>query len=68
MDGDFIDSGRDTHRHVGGDPESNLLLKLEWRSHGGSSSGSHGRSRPGGSGFSMADGASAQVSVQSRGT
>jgi phosphate transport system substrate-binding protein len=34
MDGDSIDSGQDTHCHVGGDPEPNLLLELERGSHG----------------------------------
>jgi hypothetical protein len=53
MDGDSIDSGQDSRRFVGGDPELNLLLELEWGSHGGSC--------PGG-------GLSAQASIQSRGT
>jgi hypothetical protein len=53
MDGDFIDSGQDTCCHVSGDPELDLLLELEWGNHGGSC--------PGG-------GASAQASIQSRGT
>jgi hypothetical protein len=68
MDGESIDLGCDTHRHVGGDPEPNLLLELKWGSHGGSRAGSREGSRPGGSGFSMANKASAQVSIQSRGT
>ncbi len=53
MDGDSIDSGQDSHRLVGGDPEPDLLSELE--------QGSHGGSLPGG-------GASAQASIQSRGT
>ncbi len=53
MDGDSIDSGQDSCCLVGGDPELYLLSELE--------QGSHGGSRPGG-------GASAQASVQSRGT
>jgi hypothetical protein len=68
MDGDSIDSGRNIHHHVGDDPEPNFLSELEWGSHGGLHAGSHGRSCPGGSRFSMPNGASAQVSVQSRGT
>jgi hypothetical protein len=53
MDGDSIDSGQDSRRLVGNDPEPNILLELERRSHGGS--------RPSG-------GASTQASIQSRGT
>ncbi len=53
MDGDSIDSGQDSHRLVGSNPDPDLLLELEWGSHGGSC--------PGG-------GASAEGSVQSRGT
>ncbi len=53
MDGDSIDSGQDSCRLVGNDPEPDILLELEWRSHGGSG--------PSG-------GASTQASVQSRGT
>ncbi len=68
MGGDSTDSGCDTHRHVGGDPDPDLLSELERGSHGGSRAGSCGGSRAGGSGFTMANGASAQVSVQSRGT
>ncbi len=36
MDSDSIDSEQDTHRHVGGDPEPDLLSELERGSHGGS--------------------------------
>ena len=68
MDGDSTDSGHNTHCHVGGDPDPNFLLELEWGSHGGSRAGSRGGSCAGGSGFSMANGESAQVSLQSRGT
>ncbi len=68
MDGDSIDSECNTHCHAGGDPEPDLLLELEWGSHGGSRASCRGESCPGGSGFSMANGASAQMSVQSRGT
>ncbi len=53
MDGDSIDSGRHSRRLVGGDPEPDLLSELEWGSHGGSHPGV---------------GASAQASIQSRGT
>jgi hypothetical protein len=53
MDGDSIDSGQDSCRLVHGDPGPNLLLELEW--------GSHGGSHPGGGAF-------AQASAQSRGT
>ncbi len=63
MDGDSIDSEQDTHRHVGGDPEPNLLLELERGSHGGLHASSCGGSHPGRSGFSMANGASTQASV-----
>ncbi len=68
MDGDSTDSGCNTHCHVSGDPDPNLLSEVERRSHGGSHAGSHGGSRASGSGFSMVNGASVQLSVQSRGT
>jgi hypothetical protein len=51
---------------VGGDAEPDLLSEQEWGSHGGLHAGSHRGSHVGGSGFSMANGAFAQVSVQSR--
>jgi hypothetical protein len=53
MDCDSIDSGQDCHRLVGGDPEPDLLSELQQGSHGGSHPGER---------------ASAQVSIQSRGT
>ncbi len=53
MGSDSVDSGQDSRRLVGGDPEPDLFLELERRSHGDSC--------PGG-------GVSAQASVQSRGT
>jgi hypothetical protein len=68
MDGDSTDSGCNTHRHVSGDPDPDLLSELERGGHGGLRASSHGESCACGSGFSMANGASAQVSVQSRGT
>jgi hypothetical protein len=65
MDGDSLDSERDARRQGGGDQDPDILSELE---QGGLRIGSQRGSRANGSGFSMANGASAQVSVQSRGT
>ena len=65
MDGDSLDSERDARRQGGGDPDPDILSELE---QGGLRFGSQRGSRANGSGFSMANGASAQVSVQSKGT
>jgi hypothetical protein len=65
MDGDSIDSDRDSRRQGGGDQDPDIITELEqgelrFRNQEGSSAY--------GSRFSMANGASAHVSVQSRGT
>ena len=56
---------RDACRRGGGDPDPDILLELE---QGGLRFRIREGSRASGSRFSMANGASAQVSVQSKGT
>ena len=65
MDGDSLKSDRDSRRQGGGDQDPDIIAELE---QGELCFGNQGGSRTNGSGFSMANGASAQVSVQSRGT
>ncbi len=65
MDGDSLESDRDSRRQGGGDQDPDIIAELE---QGELRFGNQGGSRANGSGFSMANGASAQVSVQSRGT
>jgi hypothetical protein len=64
MDVESLDSEREPRRR-GGDQDPNIIAELE---QGGLRPGNRGGSRDNGSGFSMANGASAQVSVQTRGT
>ena len=67
MNNESLDSEpeRDARHRGGGDPDPDILSELE---QGGLRFGICGGSRTSGSGFSMANGASAQVSVQSKGT
>ena len=66
MDGDSLESDRDSRRQGGGDQDPDIIAELE---QGELRFGNQGGSRAYGSGFSMANGASAHdVSVQSRGT
>ena len=65
MNGESLDSEREPCRRVRGDQDPDILSELE---QGGLRSKNLGGSHGNGSGFSMANGASAQVSVQTRGT
>ncbi len=65
MDSDSLESDRDSRRQGGGDQDPDIIAELEqgelrFRNQGGSCAY--------GSGFSMANGASGHVSVQTRGT
>jgi len=63
MDGDSLASDRDSRRQGGGDQDPDIIAELE---QGEFRFGNQGGSHANGSGFSMANGASDQVSVQSR--
>jgi hypothetical protein len=65
MDGDSLKSDRDSRRQGGGDQDPDIIAELE---QGELRFGNQGGSRAYGSRFSMANGASAHVSIQSRGT